>query len=63
VLFFPSFGIGNQRGLWRHCMLLPMKLGFLQRGYICLYHLDLNVAVSVIVLVISVFWVLINVGG
>jgi hypothetical protein len=44
-------------------MLLPMKLGFLQRGYICLYHLDLNVAVSVIVLVISVFWVLINVGG
>ncbi|KAK8503116.1 hypothetical protein V6N11_066387 [Hibiscus sabdariffa] len=34
VLSFRSFGIGNQHGHWTHCMLLLMKLGFLQRGLI-----------------------------
>lgn len=32
VLLFRSLGTGNQLGLWRLCLLLFMKLGFLLRG-------------------------------
>lgn len=40
VLSFRSLGIGIPRGLWRPCMRLLTKLGFLLRGYVPNFFLN-----------------------